>query len=155
MIRPAQLKDAEAICEVHKSAIRGLCSSHYQKDEIEAWTSMPKPEAYRSVMADDKKLLLVAEQNDEIVGFGQVDFRNQEIEAVYVSPEVAGSGVGKKLLTELEDASRKEGLKTLRLSASLNACGFYKKAGYRKLDNTKHTLRSGIQIGCVNMEKKI
>ncbi|HEU5139412.1 MAG TPA: GNAT family N-acetyltransferase [Bacillales bacterium] len=155
MIRTAQLKDAEAICEVHTSAIRGLCSSHYSKEEITAWTSMIKPESYPSVIADDKKLILVAQENDVIVGFGQVDFTDQEIEAVYVSPGVAGSGVGKKLLNGLEVFSRRQGLKTLKLSASLNACDFYARAGYYKLDNTKHTLKSGVQIGCVNMKKKI
>ena len=36
-IRPARPADAEALCALHKAAVRTLCVGAYTADEIEAW----------------------------------------------------------------------------------------------------------------------
>ena len=56
-----------------------------------------------------------------------------EVRAVYVHPDHARHGVGSALLAELEGYARGRGLDRLSLQSSLNAVGFYERAGYERV----------------------
>jgi ribosomal protein S18 acetylase RimI-like enzyme len=63
--------------------------------------------------------------------------------------------VGLKLLQKLEGRGRSLGLEALHLNASLNAVGFYQRAGYVAQEESKYLLASGIEIRCVPMVKAL
>ena len=151
VIRRAGLADKEAIWRVHTAAIRETCKSHYTQEEIEAWAGALNPKGYGlSINTGD---FFIAEENRAVVGFGQLNREKEEIEAVYVKPSCERRGLGSKILRTLEDAARAHGLKSLHLSSSLNAVGFYERAGYAAQQETKHLLQSGIEIPCIHMVK--
>jgi GNAT superfamily N-acetyltransferase len=54
---------------------------------------------------------------------------NAWIEDLWVSPEVIGKGVGKRLFLHAAELSRQRGFKALQLEADPNAVGFYEKMG--------------------------
>jgi ribosomal protein S18 acetylase RimI-like enzyme len=54
---------------------------------------------------------------------------NAWIENLWVSPEVIGKGVGKRLFLHAAALSRQRGYKALQLEADPNAVGFYEKMG--------------------------
>jgi ribosomal protein S18 acetylase RimI-like enzyme len=72
---------------------------------------------------------------DDDHGYGYVDAETPEI-ALAVSESHRGSGVGGRLLTELEEAARAAGFRRLSLSveATNRARHLYERAGYRMLD---------------------
>lgn len=153
-IRRATRNDGEYIWKVHTSAIRETCRSKYSEDEITAWTSRLAPDTYDSVIRG-KALYVAQTEDDEVVGFGQLDVVKGEVEAVYVRPEFEGAGIGSRLLEMLEIVAGECGVKRLFLDSSLNAVGFYQYAGYEPREETMHPLSGGLAIAAVRMEKDL
>ena len=152
-VRRAREEDAKGIWRVHTSAIRGIANSHYSPEEVEAWASPRKPEHYAEAIRN--KEFYVAEEEGAVIGFGTLNPEENEIEAVYVSPEVVRRGVGSAILVRLEERARALGLKSLKMEASLNAVPFYRSVGYESQRSMKHRLSSGVEIGCVLMTKEL
>ena len=152
-VRRAREEDAEGVWRVHTRAIRGIANSHYTPEEVEAWASPRKPEHYAEAIRN--KEFYVAEEEGAVIGFGTLNPEENEIEAVYVSPQVVRRGVGSAILVRLEERARDLGLKTLKMDASLNAVPFYRSAGYESQKGMKHRLSSGVEIGCELMTKEL
>lgn len=134
-------------------AIREICASRYTPAEIAAWGYRRGPEFYLNAILN--KEFYVAEEGGAVVGFGTLDQESGEVEAIYVSPRVVRRGVGMKILTTLEERARALRLRRLYLKASLNAVAFYERAGYVRREDASHRLRSGVEIACVLMDKKL
>ncbi len=152
-VRRAREEDGESIWRVHTRAIREIARSHYTLEETEAWAGPRKPEHYVESIRNNE--FYVAEEDGAVIGFGALNQKQGEIEALYVSPEVAGRGVGKAILQELEGRAKDLGIKSLRMDASLNAVPFYESAGYEQQREMKHRLASGVEIDCVLMTKEL
>ena len=152
-VRRARPEDGEEIGRVHRDSIRGLCGGHYAPEKIEVWARPRPPGHYeRAILGKD---FYVAEESGEIVGFGVLDAETREVEAVYVGPSAAGRGVGMKILRTLEGRARELGLESLRLDSSLNAVGFYERAGFRVEGMGEHRLGGAVDIPCAHMSKRL
>jgi GNAT superfamily N-acetyltransferase len=152
-IRRARDTDREAIWRVHSESIRGLCAGWYGEAEIGIWVGRLTPEVYRGAILN--RVVLVAEQDGEMIGFGQLDLDRGEVEAVYVVPGTVRRGVGSRLLRSLEEVARSRGLGRLRLCASLNAQAFYAARGYRPVQKELHRLTDTVALDCIRMDKAI
>jgi GNAT superfamily N-acetyltransferase len=150
-IREAQAADSAAIAAIHAGAIRGLCSSHYEPHQIEAWASRRTKALYDRVL--QTQAIQVAERDGQMVGFGQLDLESGQIIAVYVAPESARTGVGEAILRHLEAIARLHGWSRLHLTASLNAVPFYEKMGYERVGPFEHEVATDVMLPCVNMRK--
>ena len=150
-IRRAREDDAESVGRVHRSAIRELCRAHYTDEQIEAWSG-PRPAGHFAKVIRAKEFY-VAEGGGEVVGFGSLDAEACEVDAVYIAPAAAGRGIGMKLLRAVEARARELGLKSLRVDASLNAVGFYERAGYELQATGTHRLANGVDLPCAHMSK--
>ena len=152
-IRKARQEDKEAIWRVHGGAIRGTCASHYSREVIEIWAGRLRPEKYAEAI--DKYDFFVAEEDGVVVGFGELGWEAGAIQGLYVSPDVAGRGVGRKLLRTLEERARAYGLKSLRLTSSLNAVPFYERAGFKTVEELTETIGRGVERASVRMFKEL
>lgn len=152
IIRKAATEDGPSIAHVHSSAVRAISTSVYTREEIESWAIPRSSEDYEQSIRN--KEFYVAVEGDLIVGFGVLNQETREIEAVYASPEVR-RGVGLMILGQLEERARALGLDAVSLNASLNAVGFYQRAGYLGQDKSKYRLASGVEIACVPMVKRL
>lgn len=154
-MRTAKPEDAEAICHIHVTSVRELCASDYTLEQIEAWVGNLDPEKRCRSMAQntESEILFVAENNQGvIVGFSSLG-QHGEVNAVYVHPQYTRQGVGRVLLDAVESEAIARHVEKLKLSASTNAQPFYQSCGYQIIEHSFHTLRSGVQIPCVKMEK--
>ena len=152
-IRAAVDSDAGAVWTVHTTSIKGLCAGWYTEHEITVWTGRLIAEAYRRAI--EVHVMVVAERDGAVVGFGELDLDRGEIVAVYVVPAVAGTGVGSALLSHLEETARAAGYERLTLCASLNAEAFYARRGWRAGAREKHRLTPGVAVDCVRMDKAL
>ena len=90
-------------------------------------------------LAPPSGAFLVATVDGDAVGCGGVRVLfpgTAEIKRMYVAPEVRRHGVGRALLTALEDAARDLGCAALRLETGLRqpeAIALYEDAGYRQI----------------------
>ena len=151
-IRRARQEDRGAIWHVHTRAIREVCRSHYSERELQIWTEVLKPDRYTEQIR--KGPFYVAVQDGSIIGFGNLNQKSGEIEALYVAPDHVGRGVGMGILQALENVALNSGLKLLRLSSSLNAVRFYEMAGY-KPQRPKRWLLPSEMVVCVPMIKEL
>ena len=154
VVRRATEDDSEIIGHVHRRSIREICGALYPPETIEAWAAPRKPEHYVKSIRN-KDFYVAEDAGGAVVGFGVLNRETQEVEAVYVHPEVKRRGVGMKILRTLEGLARDAGLETLRLNASLNGVPFYERAGYAWLEQGAHRLANGVEIACVMMSKSL
>lgn len=152
IVRPAVADDAPAICRVHQSAVRILCRDDYAEDQVEGWIGVLVAQDYVDSMENGEHLW-VAEREGQVLGFA--GRKGAEITAVYVDPPSARQGIGYRLLRVVEESAVEAELPRVYLDASFNAVPFYTSSGYATLEHRTHRLRSGLEIGCVRMEKPL
>lgn len=128
-IRPATLADAEALCVLHKNAVRSLCLGAYTAEEIEAWLREREPAGFRHAMTQGGEAMLVAERDGAVAGFASS--KATMLFGLYVDP-AKGRGAGQVLLQAAEDGIRRGGAAVLSLQSTLNAVPFYRKHGYMR-----------------------
>jgi putative acetyltransferase len=153
LVRAATAGEADAIYDVHVTAIREVCGPFYGADQIAAWTANKEPRGYLEPIA--KQVFLVAVVDDEVVGFAELAKEVGEVRAVYVRPDRIRQGVGSALLEALEAAARHEGLARLDLRATINAIPFYERHGYVSGKPELAVVRGGVQLPCVGMHKHL
>lgn len=86
----------------------------------------------RSLPIDDA-LFLVARLRGEPVGCGAIKVAQSYIKRMWISPKVRGLGLGRRMLSELEQRSR-TGIARLETNRALTeAIAMYRAAGYREV----------------------
>jgi putative acetyltransferase len=150
-IRKATRQDCEALCQIHVSAIRELGTSHYSQAEVDAWSSGRTPERYEEHIAE--RHVIVAQYGSKPVGFGTLDCTTGEILQLYVRPEYARKGIGRRILRELLGEAGRQGLREAYCLSSLNAEAFYASCGFQAGQKRKHRLRDGGEIDCIPMRR--
>lgn len=98
------------------------------------------------------KSIFVYEIDDVIVGMGCLD--KNEIEKVYVMPEMQGKGIGGEIMSYLESLAEKRGYDELTLNALPNAVEFYIKKGYIEAGMHYYEYPE-VRIPCPVMKKRI
>ncbi len=73
-----------------------------------------------------------------IAGVGEL--LDNEIRMVFVDPSLQGMGVGRGLMSRLEEQARKHGLEEILLDSSVVAVGFYQHLGYEVVKETSLAL---------------
>jgi N-acetylglutamate synthase-like GNAT family acetyltransferase len=141
------------MCEVHKASIGKLCSGHYTAEQIAAWADPRHPDEYEQAIRS--MATFVAEHSGRIVGLAIADWNQGLILAVYVHPDHAGVGVGRKLVHKLEAEAGSAGVTQLWLHATLNSVSFYERCGFVSLGAATNTLPNGCELRCVRMQKRL
>ena len=158
-VRPATPEDALPVFALHVASIRALGPEGYDADQVRAWARKDHgPEAYP--IGDDDHHFVVAEREGEVAGFGDLVPDSEEVDAeadvraVYVYPRHAGRGVGAAILAELEGYARGAGVESVEITASLNAAGFYERAGYERVREDAYDT-GGVELEVVVFRKEL
>ena len=149
LIRTAKPSDCTAILAAHTAAILELCRGEYSETQLAAWAGRLTPEGYLPAM--ERNVVVVAEVNGSVVGFGELSLERGEIVAVYVHPSHILKGVGTRLFEELERVATAHGVRELHLDSSLGAVRFYERLGFIAGHPSLHRLGNGAEIPCVPM----
>lgn len=129
--RRAVPSDAVTACDVVRRSIIELCYDDHRRDptSLASWLANKTPVNFERWIGSREHVALVAERDDELVGFGLLSLGGS-IALLYVSPDARFSGVSKLLLSALEDAAIAAGIRELKLESSATAFSFYKRRGY-------------------------
>jgi len=153
IIRAANSSDLESIERVHRESILQLCKTHYSAEQLADWTAALRPAAYVALLASHR--MFVADENGELLGFAVLDPSTGLINATYVCPQALGRGVGRALLVAAEADAAANGIRQIRLNATLNAVGFYGRLGYEHCGHEWNRLPTGVELPCVAMRKTL
>jgi N-acetylglutamate synthase-like GNAT family acetyltransferase len=160
LIRKATIDDAGAILHVHYEAVHKTAVHDYETDILNDWSSSLSEERLDQMKTQlslnpEHTIMIVAELDGFVVGFGEIAPGNNELRAVYVLPTAGRVGIGKRILHHLEDLARSHGVDSLWLDSSTNAETFYAAHGYESTGRGTHELRSGRKMTCVKMGKRL
>ena len=75
--------------------------------------------------------MMVAEEAGRILGF--VDAEPGEVTRLFLLPEAAGAGLGRRLLQVGLDQARRGHVGPIKVEATINAEGFYQRHGFRSI----------------------
>ncbi|UUX48714.1 GNAT family N-acetyltransferase [Nisaea acidiphila] len=126
VVRPAEEADSNDISDVIAATVRESNAMDYSRETIETVVASSGPVRMRELILEGA--FFVAEQGGRIVGVaGLVD---DTVRRLFVLPEFQGSGIGRDLLTALENAAVHRGVRVLRVNSSLTAVRFYRKLGF-------------------------
>ena len=150
-IERARPEHVPGICQTHRAAVLGVAAGHYTAAQLTAWAGRMRPESMARAVADQAMTVLVAVSDGEVIGF--VLYAPGEVKALYIRPQDGRQGLGSRLLALAEEASRLQGVETLRLTASLNAVAFYETRGFRVTGRDVFPVGDGLLLDCRTMEK--
>ena len=157
-IRPAAEGDAQTILAVHRAAVLQTAASAYGPDILDAWAAGSDPDSVRKmgrIIASQAELALVVEEAEVVVGFGSIVPALEELRAIYVHPHHGRRGIGARILEALQQLARGHQMQVLRMDASLNAEGFYRRHGFVAIGHGEHALRNNARMACIKMEKTL
>ena len=149
------------VLKIHRRAIHETAAADYPPEVLRAWGSplneedMPRMRAEFDAKREHGHIVLVAEVNGCLAGFGELKPERNELVALYVNPDFSRQGVGSAILGELERVARENELSYLQMDASLTAVPFYEVHGFHALGRGTHRLRNGMQMDCVHMRKDL
>ena len=95
-------------------------------------------------------IILIAELDGRMIATGTL--LAEQIKRVYVVPALQGKGLGKMIMTELEKRAKDNGLKEIRLYASVPAKKFYDTIGYNTFSEAFIEVK-GKRLDYYNMNK--
>lgn len=141
-VRPATADDGEAIRETAHHSLEASYSLSPATIEsaVEEWYSDDELE---DLFADDDRLVLIAEEDDQCVGFVEaveVDDVSADLLWLHVAPEHRGHGAGEALFEAIRAELDARGIDHLRgrvLSDNPQGNDFYAAHGFVKAGETK------------------
>lgn len=153
ILRYARPEDAEAICEVYRFSILDLCADHYALEQLLAWVETFQPDYIRGAVSDENVIFLVVEKDNRIAGF--CILCGATIRALHVYPLFIRQGIGSMLLRAVQNEARKEGTRTLHVTASLNSRSFYERNGFLLTSDADFPLPNNLTMHCLKMQKDL
>ena len=155
-IRPLGAADLDTIGALQEASIVALGAAVYSRAQLDAWARFGWH--YRRKLLEDDGAFFVAEQPDRLVGVGgwSPDSQAQELawlRYLFVHPESAGQGIGRQLVATIEADARGRGKACFRVWSSLNAAGFYRALGYRRVRQGRWPVTGAIEIDYLLLAK--
>ncbi|TGL54381.1 GNAT family N-acetyltransferase [Leptospira kemamanensis] len=109
-------------------SILNICSKDYTEAQIKKWASGSKDEKrWEEIIS--QQLVIVAESNQSIIGFGTLDRQNC-IDLLYVSSKYLRLGIAKQICLRLEKDAIDRDVKKLVSHVSITARPFFESLGF-------------------------
>ena len=149
--RPFQESDLSAVCELIHRTIDVCYPAAYPSRAVAFFKKFHSAEALRDrAKAGD---VVVVERDGRVVATGAL--LDDEVSAVFVEPELHGSGLGTAVMDELEALAAGRGREVVHLSVSLPSKGFYARRGYRMLEERSIDVGEGQHLQYWHAEKSL
>lgn len=153
VVRDAHERDTLSVIRVHFDSVHYVASKDYPIEILDEWSPPVSEERIKKFLSNGADVKLVAELNGDIVGFGELLTKKNQLGAVYVSSSAIGQGIGRTIVMCLEEIAKQKGVPFLQMESSVTASPFYQKIGYQVLAHGVHVLDSGQTMSCVKMRK--
>jgi GNAT superfamily N-acetyltransferase len=154
-VRPATMRDAKAVAEIHALAAKAAYEGILPEEELRALTPATRETKWREAIEFSEPQVQVAVHDGEVVGFVGFDRSRDpktpsttgEIWAIYVKPEHWGKGVGVSLWDAAREGLEEEGCTTVTIWVPIRnerAMRFHELAGFKREMKTAKTTALGV-----------
>lgn len=138
-LRPFLKEDVEQLAEIMCASIEELTQEDYDEDQRLAWISVLEDgDAFVKRLSEQLTILAIVE--GEPVGFASLRGKD-ELDLLYVHPDVVRNGVGSMLVDALEKLAGARGATAMLTNSSETARPFFEKRGY--LAQSRNTTNIG------------
>jgi putative acetyltransferase len=150
IIREYKISDTETIMKLFYDTIHEINIHDYTQEQVNAWApeDMNYEGWHKRLQA---KLPYIAENNGEIVGFGELD-PDGHIDFFYCHSKYQRNGIGSKLLSHIENIAKLREIKRLYVEASITAKPFFENQGFSIVREQQVKCR-GVMLRNYVMEK--
>lgn len=152
-IRAARFEDVAGILRLIERAIEHGCRDHYDERQRRSVYLGYASTAFIEALGPFETQ--VAELAGRLVGAAQIDARVGLLRALFVDGELQGQGVGRALLSAVEARAAAAGCARLFGAMSLNAIGFYRRAGFRARGGPQQVRSAETWVPVLWMEKPL
>lgn len=150
IIRKFRKEDARQVCNLLRKSQREVLSNHYRKEVIDMFCKRITQK--RMIERAKEQEIFVAAEGKIVLGVNGLS--GNEVRRFHVLPSYHGKGIGRRLMENIERIARTRGIKKLIVKSSINAEGFYKKMGFKRVRKTMEVL-DNIRFPEILMEKKL
>jgi GNAT superfamily N-acetyltransferase len=77
------------------------------------------------------------------------------VRAMFVRADWTRRGLGRRILEACEAAAKREGFRTLVLSATMSGLPLYLTYGFERIEEQEMTMPDGVTVTCVSMRKPV
>jgi ribosomal protein S18 acetylase RimI-like enzyme len=145
-VRTATVADVDAIRSVARESLQASYGNTLPEgvteQSVERWYDA---EELAADVSREDTVILVADENDEVVGFAQAYVARQretvgDVDWLHVLPTRRGEGIGSELLSVVEAALRDRGVDRVEarvLAANREGVGFYEEYGFDTAGETQ------------------
>jgi predicted N-acetyltransferase YhbS len=157
VVRPIREADLEAVRRLQAESFAALAGAIHSPAQIAAHVDLIMAPDYAGELLSNN--LLVAEAPDGTVvataGWCRVpdDDGVARLRKVFVAPERAGQGLGRRMVEAAEEAARAAGFRRFRVRANANAEAFYARLGYSPVRREEMPTAGGVTLPTVIMVK--
>ncbi len=152
-LRRSTLADCPELARLHRATIRSINAKDYPAEIIEEWSANTSAAKFRNSF--DHVIRYVVEENNHIIGFGDILKKDGNLGGIYVHKDWIGKGVGGMLMKQLIADAKKLGATEWIFDASTTAKSFYEAKGCTvvSLGKIQHRLSSGRLMDAYTMRK--
>lgn len=157
VLRPIREADLDAVRRLQADSFSALAGAVHSPAQIAAHVALIMAPDYAGELLSNN--LLVAEAPDGAVvatsGWCRVpdDDETARLRKVFVAPDRAGQGLGRRMVEAAEDAARAAGFRRFRVRSNANAEAFYARLGYRPIRREDMPTAGGVALPTVIMVK--
>ena len=129
-IRRANASDAKSLASIGHQAWRRGIAAHLPKNARDKIG----PQIFEDFANSFPDEIVVAEDEDGILGFAATENGDNHVTDLWVSPSRQGKGIGSKLMARMEERARRRGYDSVELevlTSNTRALSLYKYLGYR------------------------
>jgi len=153
-IRAYQAGDASAIVRLFYETVHSVNQANYSEEQLEAWAPVvPDQQVWHARMSEPGRRTLVAEEDDEVVGFAELE-HDGHLDMIYLRGDAVGRGVGRRLYEAVEGEARSLSLGRIFTEASVTARPFFERNGFRVV-REQRVLCRGVEMTNFAMEKPL
>jgi GNAT superfamily N-acetyltransferase len=151
MIRESQRADLAAIKALVHKTITTCYPSRYCAEAVRFFIDYHDAEAILRDAREGRTMVL--DKASRILGTGSLV--GGEIKRVFVDPTFQKQGFGRRIVERLEEAATRQGVKTVKLDASLPSKVFYERLGYVTTQAAFLPVENGRRLDFFKMQKTL
>ncbi len=149
-IREYRTADCAEIADLFYATVHTINAKDYTKSQLDVWAT-----GKIDIVAWDRSFTehdtLVAEKNDMIVGFGDMD-HTRYLDRLFVHKDYQGKGIATAILNALEQRAAAQSITAFTTYASITAKPFFEKHDYLLISGNT-VVRNGVELTNFLMKK--
>jgi GNAT superfamily N-acetyltransferase len=151
LIRDYEERDLESLEYVVHRTIKESYNKFYTPEAIKYFLELHSKENMEKDIPNGRTLVL--QLKDKIIATGSIV--ENEIKRVFILPEYQGRGYGRRIMEMLEKIALDNGIRRVKLCASLPSKDFYLTLGYTILKFTHLPVENDKKLEYYDMEKDL